>query len=376
MTTFLIPALLLLAPTAGTGGTGGEEADAPGFSLKSLAQTDMIDSMRVGGLLRASFDSMDDDLSAVPGEDVRGLRFEAMQLWFSAEAFGYDVFIKFDAGTATAFPPIPAKSPGNIDDGLSSFDLRDAWIRKALTEGLNVYVGQYKCPLFMSSAVDDGKLAMIDRTRIGFLFGSPGAYQPGVAATYDIGPFHAKLSVQNGADNATDGLGIVARGEVKLGQGAKQREGALGSEGLNGTFGVGFFKDDSEDAQGDEFGTGIGVDAYTTFNRISFHAEVLDADKELAANALGNVDLLGNPTNDATPWDATAGFLLTEKIEAFARYQSLDNDVDAKIAGAGVNYYVADHKAKWQLNASKYDDDNIDGLILQLGFSIGEGGRY
>ena len=73
MSTFLIPVLFLLAPTTGTGGEEAavEEAAAPGFSLKSLAQLDMIDSLRVGGLLRGSFDYADEELSAVSNEYVR-----------------------------------------------------------------------------------------------------------------------------------------------------------------------------------------------------------------------------------------------------------------------------------------------------------------
>lgn len=360
MTPFLIPAFLLLVPTTGT---GGEEPDAPGFSLKALTEDlEMIDDLRVGGLLRASLDLIDDELSAIPGEDVEALRFEDIQLWFSAQAYGYDVFVKVDAGEATAFPPIP-------DDGVQTVDLKEAWIRKALCEGVFVYVGQYKCPLFASGNVGDGNLAMIDRTRIGYLFSFPGAYQPGVAVVGDWGNFHAKLSVQNGADSKTDGLGIVARGEYKVGEGARQREGALGSEGFNGTFGVGYFKDDS-DIAGDDFGSGIALDAYTTLDRLSLHGEVLDADEELAMRALGNL------TDDATAYSGTLGFLFTEQVEAFARYQDLDNEVDATIIGAGVNYYVAGHKAKWQLNVSQYDDDSIDGLAIQAGFSIGQSDRY
>src|SRR6185436_19988288 len=58
MTPFLIPALVMLAPTTGS---GVDEA-APGIELKNLTQAlDMLDSMRVGGLLRASIDSADDE---------------------------------------------------------------------------------------------------------------------------------------------------------------------------------------------------------------------------------------------------------------------------------------------------------------------------
>jgi len=354
--TLLLTTLALLAP-----GTGGEEG-APGYSLSTLLQSDALDSLRVGGLLRGYAVMADDELSAVAGEDIQALRLNDAQLWFSAEAMGYEVFVKLDAAEATAFPPIP-------DDGVTTVDLRDAWVRKALTENVWLYVGQYKCPLVASGNVGDGNLSMIDRTRIGYLFSFPGAYQPGVAVMGDFGPVHVKLAVQNGADGATDGLGIVARGELKVGEGAKEHEGALGAKGFNGTFGVGYFKDDSQIA-GSDFGSGIAVDAYMTLNRLSLHAEALDADEELASRALGNV------TDDATPYSATGGFLITDNFEAFLRYQDLDNEVGATLAAAGLNYYVNGHATKWQLNVEKYDDDNIDGTVIEAGLSIGHSERY
>ncbi len=357
MTLPMIPLLFLFAPSSGN----GAEDPAPGVPLSALAQSfDVLGSMRVGGLLRAYLDIADDELSAVPNEDVQAFRIYDAQLWFSAEVAGYEAFIKLDAGEATAFPLIP-------DDGVQTIELRDAWIRKALADQVYLYVGQYKCPLVASGNVGDGGLAMIDRTRIGYLFSFPGAYQPGVAITGDFGAFHGKIAVQNGADSKTDGLGIVARGEFKVGQGAKQHEGALGAQGFNGTFGVGYFKDDS-DIAGSDFGSAVALDAYTTLDQFSLHAEILDADEELASRALGNV------TEDATPFSATLGYLINDQFEVFGRFQDLDNEADASIVGVGLNYYVQGHAVKWQVNASQYDDDLIDGTILQAGLSIGHSG--
>ena len=205
--TLLLTTLALLAP-----GTGGEEG-TPGISLSTLLQSEALDSLRVGGLLRGYAVMADDELSAVANEDVQAVRLNDAQLWFSAAAMGYEVFVKLDAGEATAFPPIGT-------DGVGPTTLRDAWVRKEVTDNIWLYVGQYKCPLVASGNVGDGSLAMIDRTRIGYLFSFPGAYQPGVAVMGDFGDFHVKLAVQNGADGATDGMGIVARGEFKVGEGA------------------------------------------------------------------------------------------------------------------------------------------------------------
>src|SRR5262249_46636426 len=115
----LLQTLPLLAPVA----TGGGEDTKPGVALSALLDS-VGDSMRVGGLLRAYYDNADDELS-LTGDGISGLRLYDAQLWFTAELQGYEVFVKVDAGEATAFPPIDG-------DGVTGVDLRDAWVRKAL----------------------------------------------------------------------------------------------------------------------------------------------------------------------------------------------------------------------------------------------------
>jgi hypothetical protein len=369
MTMLWMQTVPLIAPLF-AGGSAEEQTGSNGISITSLFEEGwgVLDNLRVGGLLRAAADyageelSEDDDGDGVGDEDIAAVRLYDAQLWFAAELAGYLFFVKMDGAETTAFPPIT--NSGEID-----FNLFDAYVCKGFAERFHFYFGQYKCPLLMSSSVGDGALAMIDRTRLGYLFAFPGAYQPGVAVTFDEGPFHAKLSVANGFDDETDGFGIVARGEYAIGSGAKYREGAQDSEDFNATFGIGYFTDDGEGSNpgspDDEFGSALALDAYTTYDMFSLHAEIVDMDEELAFNALGNTD------DDATPYSATAGYLFDPQWEGFVRWQDLDNEVDATIIGAGVNYYVMGHKLKWQANVSQYEDDDIDDFIAQLGISIG-----
>ncbi len=358
-----ISALTLIAPVAWTDGETPapvETTESPKlFGELSLKEHfPAVDDMRVGGLLRVYYDYADSELSA-DGDNIAGFRLYDAQVWFQAELHGYELFIRADAANASAFPPI---DPGS---GLDDLEFLDAYVRKSLNENFTFYFGQFKCPLVSSGNIGDGNLAMVERTRIGQLFSAPGAYQPGAAVTYDQGPFHGKVVLQNGADAATDGNGVVVRGEYKVGSGQGIQEGALGKpSGFNATFGLGYFMDDS-DIMGEDFGSAWALDAYTTYNAFSLHAEILAADEELASRALGNVD------DDATPYSATVGYLFHDDWEGFIRYQDLDNEADATLIGGGVNYYVAAHSAKWQLNVSQYDDDNVDGLIAQIGFAIG-----
>jgi hypothetical protein len=354
-------AALALAPFASA--TSNSSTDSLSAALDSLTQAQADQSTRVGVLLRAAYDVIEDELSATT-DDLSGMRLYDAQIWVSSRMGAYEVFIKADAGETNAFPPVTG-------DGVTSFDLRDAYVRTDIVDGVQLWWGQYKCPFLASSAVGEGRLSFIDRTRLGELFGSAPAYQPGVAVTGDWDAIHLKVSVQNGADGTSDEHGIVLRGEYMIGEGAKHHEGAYGSAGgLNATVGLGYFKDDG-DVGGMEFGKAWGVDAYVTSDNLSFHAEIVDMDEELAINTLGNT------TDDATPWSATVGYLLPDQPwEVLARYQDLDTETDATLIGGGVNYFVNGHATKWQLNLSQYDDDNIDGTILQLGLVVGLDGPY
>ena len=350
--------LSLIAPLAlsGTGTPTEQDISKDGLSLQSVVPG--LDDLRVGGLLRTYYDIVDDELT-VGGEDVSGLRVYDAQIWVNAEAYGFDFFVRGDFAEASAWPPV------DTGTGVSDFELRDAYVVRPINEQLDFYLGQFKCPLVASGNMGDGNLAMIERTRNGQLFSMPGAYQPGIAVTFDTGPWHAKAVLQDGADQAIDGNGIVLRGEYTLGERRMDHEGALGApEGFNATFGVGFFKDDS-DIGGDDFGSALALDGYATLDQFSFHAEIVAFDDELAANALGNTD------DDATSIAATVGYLFTPEWEGFARVQNLDNEDDATQLGVGANYYVHNHAAKWQAGIAQYDDDNIDGAILQIGLSIG-----
>ena len=86
--TLLLTTLALLAP-----GTGGEEG-TPGISLSTLLQSEALDSLRVGGLLRGYAVMADDELSAVANEDVQAVRLNDAQLWFSAAAIQAHIVLR------------------------------------------------------------------------------------------------------------------------------------------------------------------------------------------------------------------------------------------------------------------------------------------
>lgn len=349
---------------AGASRASAQDAPAPPTGADDpLGITPRIEELAIGGLLRASLDLSSDDVYDVSGEHMSGVRFQDAQLWVTAKTGMFDVRVMAKAADSSAFPP---SVQGEVDD----LEVRDAWVRGDVGNGLNVYAGKYKCPLVASANVDYGSLIMIDRTRIGQLFSGAGAYQPGAAITYDDDRFHAKLAVQNGADGVVDAYGMVARVEYKLGSGAAYREGAYAApEGTNATFGLGYFKDGSQ-IGGEDFGSAVALDCYATLDAFSLHAEVLDMDEELANKAVGNA------TEDATPFSATVGFRFREDMEVAVRYQDLDNDGETTLFGAGFNYYLSGHDAKVQANVSQFEEGDEDGVLVQLGLAVGFGKRY
>lgn len=319
------------------------------------AQGDAPWDMQV--LLRTALVMTSDD-AYTGGTDVTGFRLQDAILSLHSTIGSYGLHISADAADSTSFPPIAG-------DGVHDFVLRDAYATGTCgSSGLSWAFGQFKCPAVMSSTVGEGSLMMIDRTRPGQIFD---AWQPGAVLMGDWNQIHAKLAVQNGADGIADEVGMVARAEWRVNDGAKQREGAYGAEGTDATIGVAYFKDGSQ-VGGNDLGSTFVVDGYLTMNALSVHAEVLGMDEELAAMAVGNTG-----GDDAMPYSATVGYMLSpDTWEAALRYEDLDNDLNQTQITAGLTRYVAGHKAKWQLNVTQYDDDNDDGLLIQLGLTVGQ----
>lgn len=345
----------MLAAAAHAGGESKTDFDRLSSDLErleaALTAQETNQGVDIGFLLRSSYGMSSDDIyQPTPGADLGGFRLQDASLWARGHIGNYEVFIRADGSDAVDFPPIAGGAPGDLN-------VRDAWARAPLTDGVNLYFGNFRCPVLNSSMLDEGKLAFIDRTRLGQMFD---VYQAGAAVVGDFDAFHVKLAAQNGADGSGDELGIVARGEYKLGEGAKHREGALGAEGLDATFGLGYFDDGVADDV-----NALVFDAYLTMDAFSLHAELMDMGEGLAT-------MMGLTTGEeATPFTATLGYRVTDEWEVLARFQDLDDSLETTQIGAALNYYVQGHAAKWQINVSKLDNDVDDGVIVQIGLSLG-----
>lgn len=357
----IVPTLVCLTPAFAFG--DDPRPVEPNVSKWAALVAPDAKSMDVGWLLRMSYDVSNDDLyQDANGNDVSGVRFADAHVWFSGTVGLFDLYVELDGAEASGFPPLGG---GTLDD----LEVRDAWAKANLCDELELYVGQYKCPLVASGNVTDGGLLFLDRTRIGQLFSMPGAYQPGVALSGEFGPVHAKLAVQNGADGTGEKLGVVARAEYRFGAGLGLHEGSKSSTGpFDAMFGAAYFEDSSDVGGGQEFGSAYAFDSYVSWRGWSAHAEIVDMDEELAGMALGNT------TDGAQPHSATLGLRLCENTEAALRWQNLDDQNRTTLAGVGLNYYLEGHAAKVQLNVSKFEDRADDGTLFQIGLTLGADG--
>lgn len=341
------------APANNTSVNDYERLDRDLERLQAALATQSSGGVNLGYLLRSSYGTSGDDIfQPAPGVDLGGFRMQDAVVWFNGRIGDYEVFIRADGSDATdwPFPTIASGTPGSLM-------LRDAWARTTLTDGVSLYFGSFRCPVLNSSMLDEGKLAFIDRTRLGQMFD---VYQTGAAVVADFDAFHLKLAAQNGADGVADELGIVARAEYKIGEGAKHREGALGAEGFDATIGAGYF-DDGVATDVNAF----VVDGYATMDAFSLHAEFMSMGEGLAG-------MMGLAVADeASPYSATFGYRIDDNWEVLARYQDLDDTLETTQIGGAVNYYVAGHAAKWQVNVSQVDNNNDDGMIIQVGLSLG-----
>jgi hypothetical protein len=350
---------------AAAGGTGSDEWSRLDRDIDALATRVAPEgeatAFALDLLLRSYYGSSGDDVFAAGGPggpDYGGFRIADAMLGAQGRVGDFDLVFLADAADSTAFPPKGAGS------GTHDLDIRDAWVRTGCPNS-KLYFGNFRCPLVGSSMVQEDALLFPDRTRLGQMFD---VYQPGIAGTYDTGPFHLKLAVQNGADGAAEEYGMVLRGDWYSGT---ERRGydeggywRLGNDAFAARIGAAYFNDDST-VGGNDVGSAVTVDGHLTFSRFSFGFEVVDMDEDLAGMMLGNVN------EDATPYSATLGYSINDRWEAAVRYEDLDDQAERTLAGGGVNYYVEGHAAKWHLGLSQFEDMVDDGVLVQFGLSVG-----
>ena len=192
-------------------------------------------------------------------------------------------------------------------------------------------VGQTKLPLGYESLVSSSALPLLERSMI-FSQGKYGDVRDtGAQLRGNAGPLEYRIGIFNSlGDRQND----VASRDSKAYAGRLLWKAAEGLQ-LGGSFG-----------KANDSGNIVNVFANYTRNKFWVWGEYAKGSRDSGATIV-----------DGNGFNLTAGYRLSPKLEAVARYDKFsDTDKgDAKEATLGLNYYLKSNNAKIQLNLVKHD---------------------
>lgn len=231
-------------------------------------------------------------------------------------------------------------------------ELLDAYGTWRVNDYLRFTMGNFRAPLLWESQLNDGDLLFLLRTETGELFYSRDL---GVMVDGSLERIHWNLSMQNGFDAVAGQQAVCGRvGVDLLGKGPVLHQGAYASNEDPSLSVAGSFYKDSGVAND---GSVYSADAQLRIGRFA-------ADGSFTKYGSGSgVTSIFNTHTDSQAWAATASFMLiSQLVEAAARYQETDNDKNAHDITYGINYYMNGHAAKLQVNATQVfsDDPTVD----------------
>lgn len=299
--------------------------------------------VEIHGLFKALWSHLPN--SDVTGEDRAGVSLDRVQLGMSGELTdraGYVLTLEGAGG-------------GEV--------VLDAYGTWKACQFANVTFGQFRSPTVWESQLDDGELLFILRTDTGELFYTR---DRGAMVSGSLEQLHWAAAVQNGLDSLEDRSSYSARvGLDVLGGGVGLRQGAYDTgRHTRLSVGAGYY---DEQSQGDgKDGDVLVADAQFQWGRF-------------AADAMfGKYQEFSNPffvdRSDSKPFNVSASYMLVEElVETAVRYQDTDNVRQEKDFTFGINYYLAGHGLKLQLNASYIfsDLDSLDDTVrIGLGANL------
>jgi hypothetical protein len=370
------------APSTDIGSAAAPSSDWLGLSgeLNGLSATlqDQMGPTTVGGLIRGQIQQSDDFGYGVPNAETLGAQLDDAKLFGKGSIGDFDWRIMFDfanrldptwfgAVNGNSFSP-SGGSPVFGDTAV----LQEAYGNWNFYEGIGLIFGQFRAHRSFSNTVYSEQLLFQNRTLIGEL---GYRFDKGIMLHGNYaGPLSWYLSAQNGADDVQEDFEYVGRVEWAFGAGAGNGEGGIVMPGgnqngdqFNGAIG-GTYGDEGAVSDGSYY----GIDFVGRVAGFFINGEFFSYDDDWAG-ALGGA--LGTGfTEGPSFWSASVGYLLPgDQWELAARYQDLDDTEETSLITLGVNYYVAGHNAKWQLNYTDVSSDGTDleGSLISLGLTLG-----
>jgi hypothetical protein len=235
---------------------------------------------------------------------------------------------------------------GEFSRSSGAFTLLDAYAVYKWDNGVSLKWGQNKVPLLREELVSDTKQLAVERSTVNATF-TQGRSQL-VSLGYESEQFRGWVALSDGLNSlntdftsATESdYAITARGEFRFGDGDFKRFDDMPSwkgSKFGGLLGAAIhFQDGGE--------TGGTVDTAVTQATVDASLEG-DAWTAFVAGVWRNTDPAGGSSTDDFGAVAQVGYLVTEQIEPFVRYEGIfpddANGDDLHALTAGFNYYLS-----------------------------------
>lgn len=260
-------------------------------------------------------------------------------------------------------------------------NLQDSWATKTMANGFGFTVGQFKTPFMRESLMDDGVQLTTERSVVDYYFSS--GYQCGLRLNYSSDALRFWASYGNGYRQAqlsgapgqfqtqswsagSTSFNVAARAEYKVcGTWAQfSKETSFRGEESGFLLGAAIGYENDRGANNNP----ALIDPFSAI-KWTLDATAMFGGANLTAAFVGQNTSHNALTTDLNPGSAPSandygmvvqgGYLLTDEIEAFVRWEYFDMQDTQAGAGStmenivtfGANYYLAKNKAKVTVDA-------------------------
>lgn len=339
----LTASALLAAPAAANTGDSWMKLDSEIASLSSNVTSD--GGMVVSGYIADWYTSTSDT-----NPNTGGWAFKSMRLNFKGKV--EDMTVKVST---------------SLKSGTSA-DLKDAYVKWEVTDGLDLKVGRFKRPFSWNYTTSSSRLLFYDNTMNGENEDRDSGFM--LAGSFSNDKYGWQASMTNGDDGTGDSQRYTARLTAKVaGEGGfHKNEGAIEArDELDASLGIAFATDESDTTGFDK----VGFEGALTMSNMFASFDVID----WSTDAPGTVfdDETGIDLEDTTPWSVTGSYLLGDNKEFAARYEDFDDADSTNRTTVGFNFYqILPHKAKWMINYQDLSSDNaaLDAQFIRLGLVL------
>lgn len=342
--------------------TGWTGLDKEIESLSSSLQSANPNAPSLGGWILVNYrhsSDIDANGAGAGTPDQSGFQFNSVRLEVEGDA-GNDYSYKVSADLSNGNDDLHGQSPNG------TVQLKDAYVKWHIYEGINGKIGRFKEMLLQSAIVSDNRTLFLDRTALGDTLGRRDLGVM-VFGAFDVVNWY--VQAQDGTDGQADEHTFTLRATANVvgKAGQSKNEGAYGAgEETNVMVGLSLQDDSNLDK-----GRIVTIDASMTTGPFSAAVELADFDKGDAGTfGLGH-GLIGNDVADTTPWGVTLSYLITPEYEIAGRYEDADDNDDTTGWALGVNRYIRGHDIKWGAQWRAIKTDNAVGDIDQLGVGLG-----